>query len=102
MGSVTPYQTASGRRYRAIYRKPDHAQTQKRGFTTKRNAEQFFANVEVDKSGGVYVETACFWGVARLLDGRPLRLKTEFARTGAENCGAPHHTAVRRLSARRR
>ncbi|MES2093930.1 MAG: tyrosine-type recombinase/integrase [Actinomycetota bacterium] len=50
MRSITAHQTASGRRYRVIYRKPDHAQTQKRGFATKRDAELFLAHVEIDKS----------------------------------------------------
>ena len=56
MGSITTYQTAAGRRYRVIYRKPDHAQTQKRGFATKRDAELFLAHVEIDKSRGAYVD----------------------------------------------
>jgi len=37
MGSVTPYETSRGRRYRVRYRKPDHKQTDKRGFRTKRD-----------------------------------------------------------------
>ena len=40
-GSITPYETASGKRYRVRYRKPDKAQTDKRGFKTKREAELF-------------------------------------------------------------
>lgn len=47
-----------GKRYRVIYRRPDHAQTQKRGFKTKRDAELFHANVEVDKSRGAYVDAS--------------------------------------------
>jgi Site-specific recombinase XerD len=45
MGSVSPYETAAGRRDRVRYRKPDHAQTDKRGFKTKRDAELFLAAV---------------------------------------------------------
>lgn len=56
MGSVTPYETANGRRYRVRYRKPDHAQTDKRGFRTKKEAELFLASVEVAKSRGAYVD----------------------------------------------
>ena len=56
MGSVTPYESADGRRYRVRYRKPDHSQTDKRGFATKRDAELFLANVEVSKSRGEYVD----------------------------------------------
>ena len=56
MGSISAYVTSSGKRYRVIYRKPDHSQTQKRGFKTKRDAELFLANMEVDKSRGAYVD----------------------------------------------
>jgi Arm DNA-binding domain len=37
------------------YRKPDRKQTDKRGFRTKRDAEQFAATVEVAKMRGEYV-----------------------------------------------
>ncbi|WP_199280092.1 Arm DNA-binding domain-containing protein [Salinibacterium sp. CAN_S4] len=43
MGSISAYTTASGKRYRVIYRRPDRLQTQKRGFKTKRDAELFLA-----------------------------------------------------------
>lgn len=56
MGSVTPYETAAGTRYRVRYRKPDNSQTDKRGFTTKRDARLFLATVEVAKSKGAYVD----------------------------------------------
>ncbi len=56
MGSVKPYDTAKGRRYRVQYRRPDQRQTQKRGFRTKREAELFLATVEVDVSQGRYIE----------------------------------------------
>jgi hypothetical protein len=46
MGSITPYETAAGRRYRVRYRKPNHAQTDKRGFRSKRDAELYLASVE--------------------------------------------------------
>jgi hypothetical protein len=36
MGTITPYETANGRRYRVRYRKPDRTEGQKRGFTTIR------------------------------------------------------------------
>jgi integrase len=55
MGSVTPYETASGRRYRVRYRSPDRAQTDKRGFKTKREADLFLASVEIAKSRGEFV-----------------------------------------------
>jgi integrase len=56
LGSVTPYETATGKRYRVRYRKPDRAQTDKRGFRTKREAELFLASVEVAKSTGRYID----------------------------------------------
>lgn len=56
MGSVTPYETTDGKRYRVRYRKPDHSQTDKRGFKTKREAELFLASVEVSKARGDYVD----------------------------------------------
>lgn len=43
MGSSSAYMTSSGKRYRVIYRRPDHRQTQKRGFKTKLDAELFLA-----------------------------------------------------------
>ena len=56
MGSVTPYETGGGRRYRVRYRKPDHSQTDKRGFRSKREAELFLASVEVAKNTGRYID----------------------------------------------
>lgn len=56
MGSVEPYATKAGRRYRVLYRKPDHSQTQRRGFRTKKEAELFLASTELDKARGVYVD----------------------------------------------
>lgn len=58
MGSVTGYETARGRRYRVRYRKPDHSQTDKRGFRTKRDAELFLASVELRKASGEYIDPA--------------------------------------------
>ena len=56
MATVEKYQTASGATlYRVRYRKPDNRQTDKRGFTTKRDAERFAATVEVGKMRGEYV-----------------------------------------------
>lgn len=58
MGSVHAYETSAGRRYRVLYRKPDHSQGQKRGFKTKRDADLFLAEVEVSKAKGDYVDPA--------------------------------------------
>ena len=56
MGSIECYDTAKGRRYRALYRRPDKKQTQKRGFTTKKAAELFLATTEVDIAQGRYLD----------------------------------------------
>jgi hypothetical protein len=58
VGSVESYATKSGRRYRVLYRKPDHAQTQRRGFRTKKEAELFLASTELDKARGVYLDAS--------------------------------------------
>src|SRR4051812_3791440 len=58
MGSVTPYDTSTGRRYRVRYRLPDRSQTDKRGFKTKREAEIFLASVEVSQARGDFVSVA--------------------------------------------
>jgi len=55
MATIEPYETKAGKRYRVRYRTPDHRQTQKRGFTTKRQAQDFAATVEVEKMRGEYV-----------------------------------------------
>lgn len=57
-GSITPYDTAQGRRYRVRYRKPDKQQTDKRGFRTKKEAELFLASVTVSKATGEYIDPA--------------------------------------------
>ena len=43
------------RRYQVRYRTPQRTQTKKRGFQTKRDAQEFAATVEVDKLTGTYV-----------------------------------------------
>jgi integrase len=55
-GTVTPYETAAGTRYRVRYRKPDGAQTDKRGFKTKRDARLFLSTVDVTKARGEYID----------------------------------------------
>jgi integrase len=56
MATISKYQTSSGiTLYRVRYRTPDHRQTDKRGFTTKRDAEAFANTVEVTKARGEYV-----------------------------------------------
>ena len=59
MATISKYQTASGATlYRVRYRTPDHRQTDKRGFTTKRDAQAFANSVEVSKLRGEYVAPA--------------------------------------------
>lgn len=62
MATIEPYEVSQGRnkrertRWRVIYRRPDHRQTSKRGFKTKREAEDFLNSVEVAKNRGEYIE----------------------------------------------
>lgn len=58
MATIEPYETKGGRRYRVRYRTPDRRQTDKRGFTTKRDAERFARTVEVSKDRGEWVDPA--------------------------------------------
>lgn len=56
MATISKYQTRTGTMlYRVRYRTPDHRQTDKRGFKTKREAEAFAASVEVSKLKGEYI-----------------------------------------------
>jgi hypothetical protein len=57
MATILKYQTASGAtRYAVRYRTPEREQTMKRGFVTKRDAQDFANGVEVDMQTGVYVK----------------------------------------------
>jgi integrase len=58
MATVSPYDTANGRRWRVRYRKPDRSQTDKRGFKTRRDAELFAAQIEVAKSRGEFIDAS--------------------------------------------
>lgn len=56
MATISRYETKGGlTRYRVRYRTPDRRQTDKRGFKTKRDAQIFAEQIEVDKRRGVYV-----------------------------------------------
>ena len=56
MATIEPYQTSTGaKRYMVRYRTPQQTQTKKRGFKTKRDAQEFAATVEVEKMTGTYV-----------------------------------------------
>ncbi|MEX0745083.1 MAG: site-specific integrase [Phycisphaeraceae bacterium] len=58
MATISSYTTTGGKRYRVRYRTPDHRQTDKRGFKTKRDAEAFAATVEVQKLTGEFIPAA--------------------------------------------
>jgi integrase len=58
MGTISPYETTAGKRYRVRYRTPDNRQTDRRGFRTKREAEAFAATLEVSKLTGQFVEVS--------------------------------------------
>lgn len=59
MATIEPYFLASGaKRYRVRYRTPDRRSTDKRGFTTLRDAKAFAATVEVDKMTGQFIPVA--------------------------------------------
>ncbi|MHA4853025.1 tyrosine-type recombinase/integrase [Rhodococcus sp. MSC1_016] len=55
MATIESYETKAGKRYRVRYRTPERTQTQKRGFKTKRQAQDFAATVEVEKLTGSYI-----------------------------------------------
>ena len=59
MATIEKYQTQTGATlYRVRYRTPDKRSTQKRGFTTKRDAERWANRIEVAKMTGDYVSPA--------------------------------------------
>jgi len=58
MGSVEPYATAAGRRYRVRYRTPDRKSREKAGFKVKRDAELYLASVEVKKATGEFIDVS--------------------------------------------
>lgn len=55
MATIESYETQAGRRWRVRYRTPDRRQTDKRGFISKRQAQDFAATIEVEKMRGEYV-----------------------------------------------
>ena len=56
MGSIEPYDTESGRRYRARYRDPAHRSREKAGFRRKGDAEAFLAGLTVQAARGEYID----------------------------------------------
>jgi integrase len=55
MATIERYTAAGATRYMVRYRTPANRQTKKRGFETKRAAQEFAATVEVSKLDGSYV-----------------------------------------------
>lgn len=59
VATIDKYETKGGAtRYRVRYRTPDRRQTDRRGFRTKREAEAWANQLEVDKRRGAYVAPA--------------------------------------------
>lgn len=59
MATIERYETKAGATlYRVRYRTPSRTQTDKRGFKTKRDAQAWADQLEVDKRRGVYVAPA--------------------------------------------
>jgi integrase len=56
MGSVEPYETSGGRRYRVRYRDPDRRSREKAGFSRKTDAEEFLGTVVVSRAHGDYID----------------------------------------------
>lgn len=57
MATTSSYLTSKGeKRWRVRYRKPDHSQTDKRGFKTKKAADEFLARLQVDLVDGEWVD----------------------------------------------
>lgn len=56
MGSIHSYSTKSGKRYLVRYLKPDRSQAGKRGFRTKREAEEYLSTVSVAITQQQYVD----------------------------------------------
>ncbi len=55
MATIERYPVKGGFLYAVRYRKPDNKQTMKRGFATKRDAQEFLNTVEVKKLRGEYI-----------------------------------------------
>jgi integrase len=55
VGSIEPYKTANGKRYRVRYRDPDRRSREKAGFLRKTDAEEYLASMTVSASRGEWV-----------------------------------------------
>jgi integrase len=55
MGSITSYGTGANKRYKVRYRDPDRKSREKAGFTRKKDADDYLANITVSSLRGEYV-----------------------------------------------
>ena len=76
MGSVEPYVTAKGTRYKIRWRNPDHSQGAMRGFTTKRDALLELAKVDADNDRGVRINPEITKATIGSLGGEWLRAQS--------------------------
>ena len=92
MATIERYQTSSGATlYRVRYRTPDHRQTDKRGFATKKGAEAFAASMEVSRFAANTSRPACAGdarGTGAGVAGAPA-----WASQAVELCGDGNHVA---------
>ena len=56
MGSIEPYETHGGRRYRLRYRDPSHRSREKAGFYRKADAAEFLAGLIVQAARGEHID----------------------------------------------
>ena len=56
MGSIDSYETSAGKRYRVRYRDPDRKSREKGGFTRKKDAEDYLADITVATNRGEYID----------------------------------------------
>jgi integrase len=56
VGSIESYETSSGRRYKVQYRRPDRTPTTRRGFRSKRDAQLFLAQTELQVASGDWID----------------------------------------------
>ena len=82
-------------RYTVRYRTPQHRQTRKRGFTTKRDAELFAAAIEISKARGEYVSaSAARVRIGELGPGWLARQLGHMKPSGHRSLDSAYHTHV--------
>src|SRR6516165_7717874 len=94
MATTERYQTASGATaYMARWRTPSGTQSKKRGFATKRDAEDYANTVETDKLSGMLesaykVHVGPAWGSTPVADIDVLGIETWIATMGSKGARA--------------